>query len=88
MSAAIIYVINFILLILTLIIIAKVFLSYFMDPYQPVRLFIDRIVDPMLRPIQRIIPPFGGIDISPLVLLIIVQIFGRLIVSIILTLFH
>jgi YggT family protein len=88
MSAAIIYVINFILLILTLIIIAKVFLSYFMDPYQPVRLFIDRIVDPMLRPIQRIIPPLGGIDISPLVLLIIVQIFGRLIVSIILTLFH
>jgi YggT family protein len=71
-----------------LIIIAKVFLSYFMDPYQPVRLFIDRIVDPMLRPIQRIIPPLGGIDISPLVLLIIVQIFGRLIVSIILTLFH
>jgi YggT family protein len=88
MSAAIIYVINFILLILTLIIIAKVFLSYFMDPYQPVRLFIDRIVDPMLRPIQRIIPPLGGIDISPLVLLIIVQIFGRLIVSIILTLFR
>ncbi len=88
MSAAIIYVINFILLILTLIIIAKVFLSYFMDPYQPVRLFIDRIVDPMLRPIQRIIPSLGGLDISPLVLLIIVQIFGRLIVSIILTIFH
>jgi YggT family protein len=88
MSAAIIYIINFILLIITVIIIAKVFLSYFMDPYQPVRLFIDRIVDPMLRPIQRIIPPVGGLDISPLVLLLIVNILGRLIIGIISTLFH
>jgi YggT family protein len=53
-----------------------------MDPYQPVRLFIDKIVDPMLRPIQRIIPPIGGFDISPLVLLVIIQLIGRLIVSI------
>jgi YggT family protein len=82
MSAAILYVINFILLIITVIIIAKVVLSYFMDPYQPVRLFIDKIVDPMLRPIQRIIPPIGGFDISPLVLLVIIQLIGRLIVSI------
>ncbi len=82
MSTAILYVINFILLIITVIIIAKVVLSYFMDPYQPVRLFIDKIVDPMLRPIQRIIPPIGGFDISPLVLLVIIQLIGRLIVSI------
>jgi YggT family protein len=69
-------------------IIAKVVLSYFMDPYQPVRLFIDRIVDPMLRPIQRIIPPVGGLDLSPLVLLVIVEILGRLIVSMLSTVLH
>lgn len=81
MSALIINIINFILLVVTVVIIVKVVLSYFMDPYHPVRLFIDRIVDPMLRPIQRIIPPVGGFDLSPLVLLVIVEILGRLIVS-------
>jgi YggT family protein len=88
MAALIINIINFILLAVTVIIIAKVVLSYFMDPYQPVRLFIDRLVDPMLRPIQRIIPPVGGLDLSPLVLLVIVEILGRLIVSTLATVLH
>jgi YggT family protein len=88
MIAIIAGVINFIILIISLVVIAKILLSYFVAPYQPVRLFIDRIVDPMLRPIQRIIPPIGGLDISPIILLIIVQILGRLVVSIISTVFH
>jgi YggT family protein len=88
MAALIINIINFILLAVTVIIIAKVVLSYFMDPYQPVRLFIDRLVDPMLRPIQRIIPPVGGLDLSPLVLLVIVEILGRLIISTLATVLH
>jgi YggT family protein len=86
--AAIINIINFIVLIITLLIILKVMLSYFVAPYQPVRLYIDRIIDPMLRPIQRIIPSLGGLDISPLVLLIIVQILGRLIIRILSTILH
>jgi YggT family protein len=88
MIAIIAGVINFIILIISLVVIAKILLSYFVAPYQPVRLFIDRIVDPMLRPIQRIIPPIGGLDISPIILLIIVQILGRLVVSIFSTVFH
>jgi YggT family protein len=88
MIAIIASVINFIILIISLVVIAKILLSYFVAPYQPVRLFIDRIVDPMLRPIQRIIPPIGGLDISPIILLIIVQILGRLVVSIFSTVFH
>ncbi len=88
MSSAIINIINFIVVIITLVIILKVLLSYFVAPYQPVRLFIDRIVDPMLRPIQRIIPPLGGLDLSSVVLLLIVNILGRLIVGVISTIFH
>jgi YggT family protein len=88
MIAIIASVINFIILIISLLVIVKILLSYFVAPYQPVRLFIDRIVDPMLRPIQRIIPPIGGLDISPIILLIIVQILGRLVVSIFSTVFH
>ena len=34
---------------------------------------LDAVVRPMLRPLQRIIPPLGGVDITPLIALIILQ---------------
>jgi YggT family protein len=33
---------------------------------------LDRITGPILRPFQRIIPPLGGVDISPIVVLLII----------------
>lgn len=36
--------------------------------------FTAAVVDPVLRPIQRVIPPIGGIDLSPLILLFALQI--------------
>jgi len=57
-----------------LLILAKVILSYFMDPFHPIRRTIDQIVEPFLAPIRQIIPPLGGIDFSPIVLMILVEI--------------
>ncbi|GAB4131465.1 MAG: YggT family protein [Rhodothalassiaceae bacterium] len=34
--------------------------------------FLYRITEPPLRPIRRILPDFGGIDISPIVLLLLI----------------
>ncbi|MES2326928.1 MAG: YggT family protein [Pseudomonadota bacterium] len=33
---------------------------------------IDRITAPLYRPIRRILPDFGGIDFSPLVILLVI----------------
>jgi YggT family protein len=33
--------------------------------------FLHRITQPALRPIRRILPLFGGIDLSPLVLILL-----------------
>jgi len=33
---------------------------------------LDRITEPLYRPIRRILPDFGGIDFSPLVVLLVV----------------
>jgi YggT family protein len=33
--------------------------------------FLERVTDPILRPFRRIIPPLGGVDISPIVVLLI-----------------
>lgn len=67
--------------ILSLIIIVDIFLSYFMSPYSPVRRVLDGIVEPMLRPIRRIVPPIGMLDLSPLVLLILIQVLGSILAS-------
>lgn len=34
--------------------------------------FLDRVTGPILRPLQRIIPPLGGVDISPIIVLLII----------------
>lgn len=67
--------------VLTLVIIVDIIISYFMSPYHPFRLAIDRIVQPMLSPIRRIVPPLGMFDLSPMILLILVQVVESLLIS-------
>jgi len=59
---------------ITVLVVIDVVLSYFMSPFHPVRQFLDRIVEPMLAPIRRILPQTGMIDFSPLVLIILLQV--------------
>jgi YggT family protein len=35
--------------------------------------FAYRVTEPLLRPIRRFLPPMGGIDLSPLVLILLVM---------------
>src|SRR3984957_952221 len=36
--------------------------------------FLYRVTDPVLRPVRNILPTFGGIDLSPWVVIILIQI--------------
>ena len=40
--------------------------------YSVVR-FLDAVTQPILRPFQRFIPPLGGVDISPIFAILILQ---------------
>lgn len=42
----------------------------------PITDVIDRLASPILRPIRRAIPLVGGIDLSPLVALVVLQVLG------------
>ena len=64
------------------IVIASSLLSFFMPPYHPVREALDRIVDPFLTPIRRIVPMAGTLDFSPLILIIAVQFLSRFLIVI------
>ena len=66
--------VNWISTAVSLLLIAYVILSYFMDPYHPVRSTVNRMVNPILDPIRRILPQTGMMDFSPLVAIILVQI--------------
>jgi len=35
---------------------------------------LDRITEPLYRPIRRILPDFGGIDFSPMVVLLLIHV--------------
>ncbi|AZS23148.1 MULTISPECIES: YggT family protein [unclassified Caulobacter] len=35
--------------------------------------FLDRVTGPVLRPFQRVIPSLGGVDISPIIVLLIIS---------------
>ena len=41
--------------------------------------FLYRVTEPALRPIRRIMPDLGGIDISPIILILILQFANMLI---------
>lgn len=66
---------------LTIIIFADIIVSYFLDPFHPVRNALDSIVQPMLAPIKRILPPVGMLDFSPLVLIFIIQIVEKILIG-------
>lgn len=72
--------------ILILLVLAEVILSYILSPYHPVRATISKIVDPILDPIRRLVPPVKMIDFSPLILLILIQVLEYLLVAILQTL--
>ena len=48
------------------------------NPGSPMYALTVRLCDPFLRPFQRVVPLIGGIDLSPLALLLLLQIVGML----------
>lgn len=59
--------------ILVFAVIVQAVLSW-VNPYTPVAPAFDTITRPFLRPLRRFIPPLGGIDLTPLILFVILQV--------------
>lgn len=65
-----------------LLVIVKIIISYFMNPYHPFRVALDNLVEPFLAPIRKILPTIGMFDFSPLVLIILVQLITGFLIGI------
>ena len=44
------------------------------NPRHPVGPFFDAFANPLLKPVRRFVPPIGGVDISPVFVLLLLQI--------------
>jgi len=75
-------IINSTISILTFLVFIYSLLGYFMDPFHPVRQAIGQVVEPMLAPIRKLVPTTGGLDFSPLILIIILQVIGSVLLTI------
>ncbi len=92
MLIAIVEIINLLLSVVTWIIIGQVIVSWLLafNVLNPssggVRAFLlalDRITGPLYRPIRRMLPDFGGIDFSPLVILLLIQVIKKLLAGVV-----
>ena len=62
------------------ILLAAVLASWIPDAANhPIVRFLDRVTEPVLAPLRRVIPPVGGFDLSPLIAFILLGLLQRLI---------
>ena len=54
-----------------------------LSPYHPLVKFVRAIVNPILAPVRRMIPPYKmhGWDVSPLIMMVVLQVVRNVLVS-------
>jgi YggT family protein len=73
---------------LTILVFVRVLLSWIpsIDYGHPVISFIVRVTDPILQPVRRLLPPMGGLDLSPIIAIFLLQLVGRVVHQILVSL--
>ncbi|WP_420643001.1 YggT family protein [Candidatus Leptofilum sp.] len=75
----------------TILIFARVIFSWIrVDPYHPfwgpILRFVFQSTEPLIQPIRRLLPSMGGLDFTPLILLIGLDLIRGLVVNLIVSL--
>jgi YggT family protein len=52
-----------------------------LSPQNPVVRVTSALTDPLLDPLRRVVPAVGGFDITPMLLLLLIQLVKRLLVT-------
>jgi YggT family protein len=64
------------------VLLARVLISFIqIDPYHPAIQFLYQITEPVLQPLRQILPPMGGLDFSPFVAMLLVQLLTSVIAT-------
>jgi uncharacterized protein YggT (Ycf19 family) len=81
--ATVVQVVNAAIWLETLLIVASVILSWLplIRPWHPAMRLLHTLVDPVLRPFQRLLPPIAGFDFSPLLAILVLRAVSGLLTS-------
>jgi YggT family protein len=64
------------------VILARVLMSWVnIDPYSPVARIIFDLTEPVLAPVRNLLPPAAGLDFSPIIVMVLLQILGGILSS-------
>ncbi len=80
------YLIQFLSILITVLtwaILIRVLLSWIpnLSRDNPLVQLLMQITDPVMEPARRLIPPVGGMDFSPIVVILVLQFLGRMLMS-------
>jgi len=78
-------IVNLLVRIETILIFARVLLSWFpgIPPWHPLVRALAAVTDPVLLPFRRMLPTIGGLDFSPIVAIVVLQVVGQFVVDLI-----
>ena len=78
---AVAYLLDILLTIYMYIIIIRAILSWVNpDPYNPIVRFLYQVTEPVLHRVRRALPPMGGLDLSPLLVLLAILFLQKFVV--------
>ncbi|MBC7249787.1 MAG: YggT family protein [Anaerolineae bacterium] len=83
MKAVLVYIINLLFILYSLVIVIRVFLEMLVGPFHPAVHAMRRLTEPVLAPMRRLIPSIGMVDISPAIVLLLLYLVRVILVSII-----
>ncbi len=77
-------VINLLFTALWFLILVRIILSWTgMSPYNSFYRAVYQLTEPLMAPFRRLLPPMGGLDLSPMILLLVVDLARRLLLSVV-----
>jgi len=79
---AVAYVLEFVINIYMYIIIARAIISWVNpDPYNPIVRFLYQATEPVLSRVRRLLPTMGGLDLSPIIVLIFIVFLQKFVIN-------
>lgn len=83
---SIVQVVNIVFEVLIWLIIIRCILSFVRhNPYQPLIRFVYDVTEPIMAPFRKLIPATGGLDFSPIVVLLVLSLVQSIIIRILLS---
>ncbi len=88
LAGILISIIDLVFLVFNLILLARILLSWVnISPYHPVAQFLYKVTEPVLAPVRKRLPLYGGMDFSPVVVILVSFVLEKVLVALVIAIF-